>query len=266
MSIWDVYQDRITVHGGDKRNASLLREVRLLNTKLPDSLSYQSVEIYPQEYGYNIGSEESAEHCVTQNVAIINSDNLDEKLIYSLPSEDIELGSLIHWMDNYWLVTERDANTTVYTKAKLIQCNHLLKWVTDDHEIIEQWCIFADGTKYLTGHYEDKDFFTARGDARTSIQLARNKHTLKLGRSNRFLIDDPDAPHKLAYLLTKPLKGTLIYNNQGTYSFVLQEVQTTEYDNQELGIADYYKHFPKNDTTDTDDDTEQSSAGKKVWL
>lgn len=145
MSAWDAYQSRIEARGGNKRNASLIRETRFINNHLPDSLSYQTVEIYPQAYGFNLDANE--EHMVTQNVAIINSDNLNEKSICSLPSEDIELGALVHWMDNYWLVCERDANTTVYTKAKLVQCNHLLKWVSPTNEIMEQWCIIEDGTK-----------------------------------------------------------------------------------------------------------------------
>ncbi|MCD8206982.1 MAG: hypothetical protein LUD72_03495 [Bacteroidales bacterium] len=87
------------------------------------------------------------EHRYTQNVAIIDSDNLNEKTIISMPSEDIILGSLVIWMNEHWLVTERDANTTVYTRAKLLQCNHLLKWVAEDNNIIEQWSVFDDGTK-----------------------------------------------------------------------------------------------------------------------
>lgn len=61
----------------------------------------------------------------------------------------------------------------------------------------------------------------------------------------RFLIDDPETPHKLAYTLSKPLKAGLTYNQDGTFKFVLQEVTATEDDNHELGIADYYKYFPK---------------------
>lgn len=67
-------------------------------------------------------------------------------------------------MDNYWLVTERDPNITLYTKAKLLQCNHLLKWINSDDKIITQWCVVEDGTKYLTGEYEDKNFVVTRGD------------------------------------------------------------------------------------------------------
>ena len=268
MNPWDIYETRINTHGGSKRNASYIREVRAINRKLPDNLSYQSAIIYPMEYGYNIDTEEIAEHSIEQNVAIINSDNLNEKTIISMPKEDIGIGDLVYWMDTYWLVTERDFNTTLYTKAKLLQCNHLLKWITDDHKIIEQWCVVEDGTKYLTGELEDYDFVTTRGDSRISVQLAKNKFTSILDRENRFLIDDDDSPHKLAYMNTKPFKTGLTYNSTGTFKFVMQEVTGTEYDNHELGIADYYLHFKADgtlldDTTETIDDTDKR---KKVWL
>lgn len=131
MGVWDTYESRVNVRGGTKRGAVFRRETRMIRTKLKDTLSYQTVTIDD----------------VAQDVAVINSDNLNEKTIISLPDEDIRHGGLIHWMDNYWLVTERDANTTVYTRAKMIQCNHLLKWVSDDNKIHEQWCIIEDGTK-----------------------------------------------------------------------------------------------------------------------
>lgn len=35
------------------------------------------------------------------------------------------------------------------------------------------------------------------------------------------------------------------YGEDGCFKFVLQEVTATVNDNFDLGIADYYKHFPK---------------------
>ena len=131
MNIWDAYQERINAHGGTKRGAALQREIRRINNRLPDNLSYHTVTVDDVE----------------QNVAVINSDNLNEKSIISMPGEDLVNGGLVHWMDNYWLITERDANMTVYTKCKMIQCNHLLKWVSEDGVIHEQWCVVEDGTK-----------------------------------------------------------------------------------------------------------------------
>lgn len=256
MSIWDSYENRIAVRGNSKRETFLRREQHMLFSKLPESLSYHSAIV----------------DGVACDVAIINSDNLDEKKIYSTTPGEIKGGSLVEWMDNHWLVTELDANSEVYTKAKMTQCNHLLKWIDDEGKICEHWCIVTDGTKYLTGEYEDRNFVVTRGDSRISVTIAKNADTVKLGRENRFLIDDPDSSDKLAYILSKPLKVGWVYNTEGVYSFVLQEVVSTDDDNHELGIADYYKHFPKESITQTPtkvaiaSDNNTNDNGKKVWL
>lgn len=265
MSAWDTYKNRMDVRGGTKREMWLNRESRNINRKLPDSLSYQSVVLFDGLHGYDIDSEDMAQYAISQNVGIINSDNLDEKTIISMPGEDIMNGSLICWMDQHWLMTERDANTTIYTRGKLLQCNYLLKWIDDNHQIHEQWVKVEDGTKYLTGELEDRQFIVTRGDSRIAITMARNEFSVKLDRNNRFLIDDLESDHMIAYALTKPLKFSGVYNGEGVFKFVLQEVATTDDDNQELGIADYYKHFPKS----TDQDTPIGSygdSGKRMWL
>ena len=98
------------------------------------------------------------------------------------------------------------------------------------------------------------------------MQIARNQYTVAFNRENRFLIDDPDSPHKLSYLLTKPLKLGLTYKNQGTLKFVLQEVTATQDDNHELGIADYYKYFPEVPQEEPVIGSSTDEHGRKVWL
>lgn len=147
MGIWDNYDNRNAIRGITKHDTAYRREFELLRRKSPDSLSFHHVTVFDSKYGYNIESDEIKEHGHMQRVTIINSDNLNEKTIISLPGEDIQLGSLICWKDNHWLVTERDANNTVYTRAKLLQCNYLLRWVSEDDNIYEQWCAIEDGTK-----------------------------------------------------------------------------------------------------------------------
>lgn len=140
MNMWDTYESRIRTSGATQRDAILRRETHWLNTRLKDSLSYHHVIV----------------DGVNRNVAIINSDNLNEKLMYSMPGEDIRNGSLVEWMGNHWTVVEKDANNEIYTKVKLLQCNYLLKWiVVEDGEPIikEQWCTIDDGTKLETHHW-----------------------------------------------------------------------------------------------------------------
>ena len=77
------------------------------------------------------------------------------------------------------------------------------------------------------------------------MTIGRNEFTAKLARDARFIIDDTDAEHKMAYKLTKPLKTGTVYNQAGVFKFVIQECATTDDDNLELMIADYYRHFPE---------------------
>ena len=138
MNLWDTYRSRLNAQGGDRRNVVLQRERRFLNSKMPASLSYHQVTIDGEQ----------------RSVAIINSDNLDTKTICTLPGEDFHHGGLVEWMNERWLITGRDANNEVYTRGTMRQCNYQLRWIADDGNIIERWCIVEDGTKYLTGELE----------------------------------------------------------------------------------------------------------------
>lgn len=104
-----------------------------------------------------------------------------------------------------------------------------------------------------------------RGDSRIAVTIARNEFTSKLGRLDRFLIDDPNSLQMLSYALTKPLKLNNVFNGNGVFKFVLQEVNSTDDDNFELGIADYYKHFPKYVQPDPPEPAD-GKPQRKVWL
>lgn len=131
MSLWDGYSSVMESRGNTKRKTFFNREQRFISNRIVDSLSYHTVLIEGEE----------------QQLAVINSDNLNQKTLCSLPGDDILLGGLVEWSGEHWLVTERDANNEVYTRAKMEQCNHILRWVDSDNVIHEQWCIVEDGTK-----------------------------------------------------------------------------------------------------------------------
>jgi len=250
MSVWDTYQARLDVKGGAPRTVALTREQQKLNRKLTSSLSYQSVLLDGKK----------------RNLTIINSDSLDTKKILTLPGETILCGSLIEWADNYWLVTTLDPGHEVYTRATMQQCNYLLRWVDIEEEVVvERWCIVADGTKYLIGETLGRGAGNglALGDTRMFVSFARDEYTVKLGRKNRLIIDDYDAPTPIGYRITKPFKIGGVYNEQGVMSFIVTEENTTDDDNLELHIADYYKYFPKYLLSEPE---ETPGYGKEVWF
>lgn len=255
MSLWDTYRARINAQGGDRRTAALQRESRLLSAKMLASPSYHQLIINGEQ----------------RSMSVINSDNLNQKTLCTLPGEDLPHGGTVEWMKNHWLITEIDANNELYTKGIMRQCNYLLRWIADDGNIVERWSIVEDGTKYLTGEYGDKDFIITRGDSRISLTLPKDRYTLRLNRDDRFLIDDYESPNVLAYRLTKPFKLGGSFGENGVLCFVLQECNTEDSDNFELHIANYYDHFPrKHDATHQSDNGQApqqwDGSGKKVWL
>ena len=253
MGVWDVYDARITAKGGTKRESAILREKRRITDHIVDNPSYHE--------------------CIVDGVervcCIINSDNFNEKTIISMPNEDLRHGALVEWMDNKWLIIGRDPNMTMYTKCMMKQCNYFLRWVDPDGKVCGQWAIISDGTKYLTGELEDRDFIATRGDTRLSVVVSRTEDTLRLDRTTRFIIDDPDCHEHLAYVLTKPLRMGSTYNGDGVFNFVVQEVETTNNDNLELLVADYYKYYPRpsTGTEPTYNNGGSDPQGtRKVWI
>lgn len=256
MNQWDSYDSRISLCGHTSRDRTKYNLMNRLSRQIPSILSYHDVDIDGEE----------------RSIVIINSDNLNQKTLCSLPGEDIRHGALVEWQNNRWIVTERDANTEIYTKCIMLQCNYLLRWINSSGEIVERWCVVEDGTKYLTGEYSDAFFVATRGDSRISVTLQKDDETIALNRDSRFIIDDYKTPDPLAYRLTKPFKLGGSFDDNGVVIFVLTECNTEYDDNLELHIADYYKYFPREDSDDTVVNTNSTQvdtgeeSGRRGWI
>lgn len=263
MSAWDTYKARLENSGNTKRKRALKHTQAYISYKITDSLSCHDVLI----------------NGVEQTVTILNnSESMALKKICALPGEKLTHGGIVDFANSKWLITEIDANTEVYSSGMMQRCNYLLKWLDKDGKVIEKWCIVEDGTKYLIG--EKTEDMMAIGDARIAITIGKDKDTIQLGRGKRFLVDDLDAEAPLAYQITKPNKLFNIYNNEGVFRFILNEVNMTDDDNVELRIADYYNWKPNvqldNEHQDKDTTIEEiidsatskpePSDDKEVWL
>ena len=259
MSAWDTYLSRLSARGKDRRSTALQRERRFLTKRLSANLSYHHVIV----------------DGIDQELAVINSDDFTQKVLCSLPGDCLPHGGLVEWMDSHWLITELDVGNEVYSKGIMRRCNYQLRWVANDGNIIERWCIVEDGTKYLTGEYGDNNYVLTRGDTRIAVTLPNDEYTIQLNRKNRFLIDHLNSPNILAYELTKPFKLGNSYGDDGVLCYVMQECNTEDGDNFELRIANYYDRFPTEsgkdgqsenmqDTTSVGDVSHDSSG--KRWF
>lgn len=134
MNPWNTYNTRNALRGETSRDRAKYSLMNRLTNQIPSTLSYHNVDIDGEE----------------RNIVVLNSDNLNQKTLCSLPGEDIRHGAYVDWMDHKWIVTERDANSEIYTKCIMVQCNYLLRWINDNGEIIERWSVVEDGTRLST--------------------------------------------------------------------------------------------------------------------
>lgn len=221
-SPFDDYLTRMELHGTTKREAVKTRAADYLTRRLPGSLSYKEVEIEGR----------------IVPLTVLSTEDSDIKKVLSMPGEILPHGELVYWADNYWLITEVDPDDELYSKGKMQQCNFLLKWKKENGDIVERWSIVEDGTKYLIG--ETSQAMMTVGNARIAVTVGRDDETVNINRGMRFIIDDPDTSESLAYQVTKPNKMFNVYNGKGVIRFIMNEVSSTELDNMELRIADYY--------------------------
>lgn len=227
MSVWAPFNARMEVSGLNRRQRALRATKNNIMRKAPHSLSYKRVLI----------------NGVEQEVIILEiKDDRSSKRICALPCEELPHGGIVDFADGKWLITDVNADDEVYASGTMVQCNYLLKWLNDEGNIVERWCVIEDGTKYLIGEYRER--IMTVGDARITVTIGKDEDTNALQRGMRFLIDDMDAEEILAYQITKPNKLYKVQNGKGVFRFILNEVNATDDDNFDLRIADYYNWKP----------------------
>lgn len=221
-SIWDTYRDRMTVVGQTKHDMLVNHTKAGIRRRLLDSPSCRRVLVNGEE----------------QTLSITRHAQDGYKKVAAMPGEHLVHGGLVDFANNKWLIIEVDPDDQVYQRGVMRRCNHILRWVSQKTgEIREKWCVVEDGTKYLIGE-RTKEFLTI-GDGRVAVTIAKDPETVELCRGLRFLIDDEDSDFVTAYQITKTNKLYNVYNGEGVFRFILNEVQLTKDDNTELRIADY---------------------------
>lgn len=227
MGGWGTYVQRMQNSGLTRREKNVQRTRDTITRKIMANPASHMVTIDGNE----------------QLVTIIHKQDLSQKRICALPGETLKHGGIVEFADNRWMITELDADNEVYHRGLMERCNYQLRWLNAEGRIIEKWCIVEDGTKYLIG--EKVNQFLTVGDARIAVTIAKDEDTIYLNRGMRFLIDDVDTGHPLAYQITKPNRLFNSYNGEGVFRFILTEVNLTDADNVELRIADYANWKPQ---------------------
>lgn len=170
--------------------------------------------------------------------------NNDFRTIYFLPEMDVpKVGAKFQFDDNIWIVVDRSYSNTPINSVMVRRCNNVLKWLDyDTGKVFSEPCVID----YLSTVGNDDTGLIKTPTGKITIFVQKNKKTNTIKENQRFIFGNKD--NRVCY---KILSGGLInYNNLKTsddnsstlLKFYLEKnFINEEFDNIELGVADYYK-------------------------
>jgi hypothetical protein len=178
---WDLYNDRLEINGSTARERNISKIKDTISSKIIGSPSYQSVTINVTSKNLIIGELSST------------TKDLTKKQILSLPDESFNLGDLIVWDSNNWLVTNCDFDETIQCKGIIEQCNYTLKFQNTLGTILSYPVIFESKTsptlnegQYLTT-VESKSTIKLRFDQENINDLFVGKRLMIDSRTNTLI-------------------------------------------------------------------------------
>lgn len=208
----------------------------------------ERMEVY-KAYG-NRGYTDKMQHFITNSFmkspsyfdVLINNEPRGVQVIEGLegnnflltrPDEKVEVGDLVVWEGDEYLVMKVRNNATVQVKAEMHKCNETLKWQDEDGIIHEVPCILMDKTSvYSDGLSKTK--FVSMGTDQISMTVSTSVETSKLPVDKRFIFNNDEnniyKTNRKDDILNKGL--TLFVAKKSLYNPVT--------DSLALNLADYH--------------------------
>lgn len=113
--------------------------------------------------------------------------NTYRKKIKSLNGDYFNMGDIITWNNQQWIVNALDPDDKTWNSGYMVLCTLLLSWQNSHGEIVQRWCYDENFTKYSSGVTGNKTLQT--GDFQFGIQAPLDSETKILKRDRRFVID-----------------------------------------------------------------------------
>lgn len=212
---------------------------------------------FDRSYNYEVCSIDG----VSQEAVITPTKDAQIKRIKSRPNEEIHLGATIYWAHTYWMVTAMDFDDQLHCAGTMNQCTVVLKWQKSNGDIVTQYAVSEDATKYGMGIvYTD---YIREGEFTIKVKVPLNEETLAIGRDQRFLIGfngENYRPDAFKVTRINQITGTKELNKDdntvlgdGYLEITMAEDLFRDTDNAELGIADYQETISDEEPTKADE-------------
>lgn len=166
----NLYKDRLTAYKVGGKDGKI------------DSMKKQIID----DFIGNPSHEEVLINNITRDVHIVSEGARGLRLLCK-PNENINVGEYIIWNNKHFLCTHRFPDNKVQVKGTIQECNHTLKWINKNDQLITRPCIEDARTLYTTGVKDEKVIEIPNG--MVGIQLPYDEETKQLNRGDSFVFN-----------------------------------------------------------------------------
>lgn len=224
MTNWAMYENRMGLYGEDQRETNISRSKRMILKKMLTNPMCKRVEIDDEP----------------RKLMILATALTTKKKIYTLPDENLSLGSIVLWNDSHWIVTEVDKDNDITTQGAIEMCNRQLTWQNvKTGEIHSRW---ATVQKPYYSNIDENDVIST-SSREFKVQMPYDEESSLIDVDKRFMLEIIAGEPK-TYRCTSVDSTTERYDHEGGLRGFLvinltQDQYNKDVDNAELGICDY---------------------------
>lgn len=184
-----------------------------------------------------------------------NKDLSDDKYVMVENESNMKVGSYIKWRNTTWLVfTDEYKTIPTHKQAKIKESNHVIKWMADGK-------VSGDGNGY-NAFIQNQTLYTlgvsSSGNhawlvnAKMMMYLPNNAETKAIRIGQRIVIGGA-----VFQVMFKDY-----VSREGLINYLLEQDTVSDYDNLDLGVADYFNP----DNSDTSKDEPVTGVSKEVVI
>jgi len=222
QNVFDIYKQIATSNGLNEREQTLNELKDSYEDYLNHTLTASKFTI-----GLNV-YDVSIQDVNDQN----NKDLRDDKFMICSMSTPIVIGDIGIWdkyNEHYIVVSDEKKTVESNKRFKIYPCNYLLKWVDiKGKSDRESYCVVEDATMYTDGIKEET--IIKYQDQMIKIVIPSSVEINKFKEDDRLFVDGK------FYVITSVNRLT-----KGITRLTAVSTLKSEYDNEELGIADYFR-------------------------
>ena len=241
MNWYDLHKKHMEISGATPREVNLKHKQFDFNEYFKNTLTRETVELLTHSLSILTTELAFVDHSQSNN-----KDLSDDKYIVGENLVSIDVGDYVRWRNSIWMIFTKEYKTIdTHQQAKIKNANELIKWIRNGKIVNNGKGFYAyaqNQTLYTMGISETMHLHIP--DGKMMMYMQSNVFTRDIRLNERLVIGGKIYQVKNIDSVSRP----------GLLSFLLDQDRIDSiYDNLELGVADYYRYYNKEDDFTSED-------------